>query len=92
MGRPVFGPELEAAALQVEGVQFISELRLAFWDGDTAKWVEPSGPVALDLDEVIELAEITVVSGDDALAPGETGAPPETGLSPVPIPVPREEC
>ncbi len=92
MGRPVYGPELEAAALQVEGVQFIAELRLASWDGDTETWVEPSGPVELELDEVVELAEITVLSGNQALAPGESGTPPDTGLEPVPIPVPREEC
>jgi hypothetical protein len=88
LGRRVHGPELEAAALQVEGVQFLTELKVAGWDG--TKWVQ--GSVELKKYEVPELVEITVVEGPVPLAPGQSVAPPPVSNQLVPIPVIREEC
>ncbi|MGW0229334.1 putative baseplate assembly protein [Actinopolymorpha singaporensis] len=87
LGRSVFGPELEAAALQVEGLEFLSGLRVAAWsDG----WQEQSR-VELDDWEVPELAEISVVAGDP-LPPGQQPAPPGPPGPPVPVRAPREVC
>lgn len=88
LGRRVYGPELEAAALQVEGVQFLTGLEVAGWNG-TAWEV---GPVALEPYEVAELAVITVEDGPLRLTPGQTLEPPASTTVPVPIPVLREEC
>ena len=95
LGRPVFGPELEAAALQVEGVEFLYGLNLAFWDG--TQWVQATTvdclpqPIVLERWEVPELAEITVVQAAP-LNPGEAVMPPATPSVPIPIPTLREEC
>jgi hypothetical protein len=92
LGRRVFGPELEAAALQVEGVEFLEGLTVAGWgrksDG-TDGWIE--GPVLLRPYEVVELTEITVVEGAP-LAPGQAIVPPAPEQLPVPIPTLRDEC
>jgi hypothetical protein len=98
LGRRVFGPELEAAALQVEGVEYLEGLQVAepaTQPDGTVEWVERT--VVLEPYEVVELVEITVVEGPphpvgEALAPpppeGEDGEP----LTPVPIPTLKEEC
>jgi len=88
LGRRVHGPELEAAALQVEGVEFLEGLNVAGFNETTQAW-EP-GSVDLASDEVAELAEITVLEGPPAPA-GQIIAPPP-GKTPVPIPILREEC
>jgi hypothetical protein len=94
LGHRVYGPELEAAALQVEGVEYLEGLNVAGSTDGGATFTEPS-PILLARYEVPELAEITVVEGPP-LAPGVAltppalpGTPPPT---PVPIPVPVEEC
>jgi hypothetical protein len=93
LGRRVFGPELEAAALQVEGVEFLEGLTVAGWgrkSGGTDGWIE--GPVLLQPYEVVELTEITVVEGAP-LAPGQSIVPPaDPAQLPVPIPTLRDEC
>jgi baseplate J-like protein len=89
LGRRVHGPELEAAALQVEGVEYLENLRVAGWNPATGSWDE--GTVELALDEVPELAEITVVEGPP-LDPGATLGPIQPEKTPVPVPVVREEC
>lgn len=89
LGRRVHGPELEAAALQVEGVQFLNDLKVAGWSEQKKAWVQ--GSVNLQKFEVAELTEITVVEGPTAITPGEGIEPPPSGV-PVPIPVIREEC
>jgi Baseplate J-like protein len=104
LGRAVYGPELEAAALQVEGVQYIECLRLAVWDDSAKQWTEattiPSGasdgcPPRESIDvkpwEVAEVAEITVVQGT-ALPPGQALGPVKPPLVPIPIPTIRREC
>jgi hypothetical protein len=90
LGRAVFGPELEAAALQVEGLEFLTGLRVAQWTGDA--WEEPDrARVELAAWEVPELTTITVAAGDPA-APGEAPAPPGPPGPPVPVRAPRDVC
>lgn len=107
LGRRVHGPELEAAALQVEGVEFLHGLDVAGLAPDGVTW-EP-GTVELRRFEVPQLAEITVVEGAP-LEPGtaiEPPPPPPFGedepqqpgdpqqpVRGVPIPIPRlrREC
>jgi hypothetical protein len=101
LGRRVVAGELEAAASQVEGVEYVRNLRLAGWDAEQERWVEVvadreadppiEATIELELDEVVELAEITVIEGP-ALPPGEQIGAPEPERTPVPIPVEREEC
>jgi hypothetical protein len=92
LGRRVHGPELEAAVLQVEGVEFIEELLVADLSG-----AEPvPGTVALAGWEVPELREATVVVGSPPPAgaggPGPLPPPSPATPAPVPVPVPRDEC
>lgn len=102
LGRRVFAPELEAAALQVEGVEYLTPspmpdtgcpvgLRLA---EETAPgvWSEPATR-AVDLEawEVPELAAVTVVEGE-ARAPGEVLDPPTPSGPAVPVRSPVEVC
>lgn len=89
LGRRVHGPELEAAALQVEGVQFLNDLKVAGWDEQLKRWL--SGTVNLEKFEVAELTEITVVEGPVSIDPGQSIEPAPAGV-PVPIPIIREEC
>ncbi|MBZ5558149.1 MAG: putative baseplate assembly protein [Acidobacteriia bacterium] len=104
LGTDVYGPELEAAVLQVEGVQFIECLRLAVWDETKKAWVEamaeattdgsncpPREKIPMKAWEVPEVAEITVVQGD-AMTPGEALGPVTPPLVPVPIPTIKSEC
>jgi hypothetical protein len=100
LGRHVYGPELEAAALQVEGVEYLTGLKLAQWDDVSASWSSPSAgstqqcprdEIQLKAWEVPELAEITVVQGDP-LKPGDAIKPPSSPLVPIPIPTIQEEC
>ncbi len=103
LGRRVHGPELEAAALQVDGVEYLEGLEVAGWDDDAEKWV--SGSVELEPWEVPELTEITVVEGEQQPAGTPLDAPPAKTITttvngqpvvldlvPVPIPTIREEC
>jgi hypothetical protein len=89
LGRRVYGPELEAAALQVEGVEFLETLKVAGWDEKSNAWLQ--GPVELAIYEVPEVASITVVDGPAQDPPGAIGAPP-TGQVAVPIPIVRQVC
>jgi hypothetical protein len=91
LGHRVHGPELEAAALQVEGVEFLNGLRLsAEVEG---AWQELTNPPTLALAryEVPELADVLVVPGDPPL-PGTGAAAPSPKGRPVPIRPPREVC
>lgn len=91
LGRRVHGPELEAAALQVEGVEYLNNLSLAD-GGTTGTWGNPVESVELELDQVVQLSEITVVEGTNLIPPGQTLEPPESDKVLVPIPVIRQEC
>jgi hypothetical protein len=89
LGRAVHGPELEAAALQVEGVEYLEGLKVVGWDRD-GNFAEDR--VSLARDEVPQVISITVEDGPITLDPGEWIEPVEPGRSPVPIPVIREVC
>jgi hypothetical protein len=89
LGRRVHGPELEAAALQVEGVEFLEGLRVAGWVPATGTWQE--GTVTLRPWEVPHLTELTVIEGAP-LVPGEPLGPPPAAKVPVPFPVIKEVC
>lgn len=92
LGRRVHGPELEAAVLQVEGVDFVEDLKVADLAGKTPV---TRTPVKLAEWEVPELQEIVVVVGS-APEPGRGGLTPPPGPEPVPepvpVPVPKDEC
>ncbi|MEA2194701.1 MAG: hypothetical protein QOG42_1135 [Solirubrobacteraceae bacterium] len=88
LGRRVHGPELEAAALQVEGVEFLNGLEVA---GQLADGSWDPGPVLLASYEVPELAAITVVAGLPK-APGEGFEPQAPDHPPVPVPVIAHHC
>jgi hypothetical protein len=95
LGRRVHGPELEAAALQVDGVEYLEGLRISVEgtgpNGPT--WQERDNPPTVELEpyEVPQLAAITVVTGPP-LPPGAELEPPSDPRVPVPIPVPRLVC
>jgi hypothetical protein len=91
LGRPVFGPELEAAALQVEGLEFLTGLRLS--EDVEGEWVERTTRVRVDLAawEVPELTALTVTTGDP-VAPGTVELPAPPAGPPVPVRSPREVC
>jgi predicted phage baseplate assembly protein len=94
LGRTVHRAELEAVAVQVDGVEFLQdELRLARRDAAGA-FVPVPREVTLQPWEVPELVAITVVVGPP-LAPG-AGYPPSTPGSgqddPVHVPLPPDVC
>jgi hypothetical protein len=90
LGRRVYGPELEAAALQVEGVEYLEGLEVGRWDAGAGKWLP--GTVDLKIWEVPELAAITVVGGLPLPPLGEGVEPTGPDGVPLPIPVLREVC
>jgi len=92
LGRMVYGPELEAAALQVEGVEYISELKVVARDGEVREG-DAENRVALHAYEVAELLAISVEDGDVTIDPAldDTLNPTPTG-DPVPIPIIKEVC
>lgn len=87
LGRRVHGPELEAAALQVEGVEFLNGLDVA--ERRDGSW--KPGTVLLQPHEVPELVGITVVTGDpEPVGAGLAPKPPDQ--PPVPVPVIAHHC
>lgn len=93
LGRRVYGPELEAAAHQVEGVEFLHDLKLVGFD-DEGQIISSSelNKVELSAIEVPELIGITVEIGPSTIDPGSAIEPPSMTTQPVPVPVLREEC
>jgi predicted phage baseplate assembly protein len=87
MGRLVRRAELEAVAVQVDGVDYVQGLVLGTLDSaDQATQVDL---VTLERWQVPDLAEIAVVSGDP-LDLGVVYAPPPPPR--VPVPVPPDVC
>lgn len=92
LGRAVRRAELEAVAVQVDGVEYLEdELKLAVRPDPTADWT--SNPlVLLQPWEVPRLTAITVVTGPP-LPPGTGYGPtPLPGGDPVLVPLPPEVC
>jgi len=91
LGRRVHGPEIEAAAHQVEGVKYLEDLKLVGWHAN-GNVIETT--VTLERDQVPELIGITVESGPVTINPALLGviSPPPLDSPPIPIPVLKEEC
>ncbi|HTN83243.1 MAG TPA: putative baseplate assembly protein, partial [Sorangium sp.] len=93
LGRSVYAPEIEAVALQVEGVEYIDDGGVVVARRDAAgAWVK--GRLDLRPHEVPELVGITVVT-DAPLEPGAGYVPPVAAGEPpklIPIPIIPEEC
>ncbi len=96
LGRAVYGPEIEAAVLQVEGVEFVEPpgVGVAFRDA-SGTWVPaPGESVPMAANQVPELDVITVVNGP-RMDPGADFPPPQPttpGAKIVPVPTIVEEC
>jgi hypothetical protein len=96
LGRAVYGPEIDAAVLQVDGVELVEPpgAGVAFLDA-AGRWVAGAeNRVALAAVEVPELAAIHVVNGP-RLDPGTDFAPPSPSVPGgriVPVPTIVEEC
>lgn len=88
LGRRVHGPELESAALQVEGVEFLYGLNLASIDDNVPT---QRTTVILTPWEVPQLTDITIVSGKNPDPATVTIAPAPhrpKGLDGRPLPLP----
>ena len=90
LNRRVHRPELEAAALQVEGVDWVETIRLSAWDETSSAWIEKlaTEPVEMGKREVPELAAIAVVADQNPPAPGEAVVPDSgdpTRIIPIPV-------
>lgn len=87
---------IEAAVLQVDGVAWVSELRIYELAGGTYKSVRSGGDstdedyINLDVTELPELVEIQV--GDGKAPPTPDGPGPDPGGVSVPVPLPRSKC
>ena len=89
LGRNIRRQELEAVAVQVEGVEYLEGLNLA--ELTSANVWEPVDEVVLERWEVPTLASITVVAG----APLDAGGlyEPQTPEDQRPLaPVPKDVC
>jgi predicted phage baseplate assembly protein len=86
LGRTVRAAELEAVAVQVEGVDYVVGSTLARMRDEIA---EPLPEIALEKWEVPSLVSLTVRAGDP-LPPGLPAQPAPTGK--VPVPLPPEVC
>jgi predicted phage baseplate assembly protein len=89
LGRRVHGPELEAAVLQVEGVEYVEAALVA----DASGPQPVPGTVELRPWEVPALTALSVVAGPPP--PAGSGAPQPLdpdAPAPVPVPVPKDEC
>jgi hypothetical protein len=102
LGRGVRAAELEAAALQVEGVAYLEgDVGLAGWQDDGeggGRWV-PTTWVELQAWEVPHLVDVSVVEGEplppgDGVEPAPPRHPEGDDGRPVPVPLPvfRPEC
>lgn len=89
LGRRVHGPELEAAALQVEGVEYLTGLEVARLSAD-GTWLP--GTVELQPWEVVELTAVAVAAGGAPPPVGEQPTPPPAPGTPLPVPVPSRVC
>jgi hypothetical protein len=93
LGRPVIGPELEAAALQVEGVDYLLGLQLAQANAAGDGWEPPVRTVELQPWEVPTLGTIAVVDTEPPTPGAELKPqPPDPTLVPVLVPTIKETC
>jgi hypothetical protein len=94
LGRAVRRAELEAVAVQVDGVEYLEGLELAELDPTATGPLPTTQLIELEDWEVLELAEVTVVRGMP-LPPGEgypTTGPGSRPDRPVLLPIPPDVC
>lgn len=91
LGRRVIAAELEAAALQVEGVEYLLGLQLAQANADGSGWEDPVPYVELQAWEVPTLGALAVVDTDPP-PPGVDVAPSPPAGVPVLVPTLKETC
>jgi hypothetical protein len=94
LGRRLLARELEGVAMQVEGVEYLAELRLDAASTDADGKVSWAATEMLQIDdwEVPEVAGIIVVDDATALPAPGTGLAPPLARPPVPVPVLRDVC
>jgi predicted phage baseplate assembly protein len=94
LGRRVIARELEGAAMQVEGLEYVEALRMdvATRNADGTESWQPVDVLTLDEWEVPEVAAITVVDDATSLPEPGTGLSPPPSKPAVPVPVLKEEC
>ncbi len=92
LGRRVFAPEIEAAVLQVEGVEYVDvgQIEVGRLSEDGTTFVE--GPVDLAPHQLPEVTKVSVVASGPRLLVGKDFAPPPTPGTVVPVPTIVEEC
>ncbi len=92
LGRRVFAPEIEAAVLQVEGVEFVDvgQIEVGRLSEDGTTFVE--GAVDLAPHQLPELAHVSVVASGPRLPVGKDFSPPPPIGTVVPVPTIAEEC
>jgi predicted phage baseplate assembly protein len=83
LGRPVRRAEIESVVVQVDGVEFVTGVRIAV--PASGGYTEVVDPVDLEEWEVPQLVDLAVVSGAP-LAPGIPYAPDVPDGVPVPLP------
>ena len=95
LGRRVVARELEGVAMQVEGVDYIQDLRLDVTtpdgDGSAETWV-PTAVLQLQGWEVPTVAAISVVDEATPLPAPGSGLNPPPSRPAVPVPVVKDEC
>jgi predicted phage baseplate assembly protein len=93
LGRAVRRAELEAVAVQVDGVEYLDGLVLAVPDPNSPGGQAPSGLVTLEPYQLPEIVSLTVVSGAP-LAPGAGYQPLPPAIPPgaTIAPLPRDVC
>jgi Baseplate J-like protein len=91
LGRKVRAAEIEAAALQVEGVEFLEGVTLATANRDGTWATVTNGIIELQIYEVVELGALTVVEGTP-LPAGTDANPTPPAVPPTPVPTIPEEC
>jgi len=94
LGRRLLARELEGVAMQVEGVEYLTELRLDAASTDADGKLSWAATEMLQIDdwEVPEVAGIIVVDDATALPAPGTGLAPPLARPPVPVPVLRDVC
>ncbi len=94
LGRRVIARELEGVAMQVEGVEYIEDLRLDFAteNADGSETWSAIDVLQIADWEVPAVAGIVTVDDQTALpAPGDDLQPPPAKPA-VPLPIPQDEC
>jgi predicted phage baseplate assembly protein len=91
LGRRVIARELEGVVMQVQGVEYVQQLRLDTLEDDGKTWASIGVRELADW-ELPELAALTVVGHTTALPAPGTGITPPPSRPFTPVPVLKSEC